>query len=96
MYLRKTIISMSLDIEHALKIQLLYDLTQNAAEDGYHIVKQYLDTDYMRIKALHNKIGKSAASDLIEKKQNHNDTKSVKHVANFTASCICVFLLESN
>lgn len=74
MYLRKTIISMSLDIEHALKIQLLYDLTQNAAEDGYHIVKQYLDTDYMRIKALHNKIGKSAASDLIEKKQNHNDT----------------------
>ena len=74
MYLRKTIISMSLDIEHALKIQLLYDLTQNDAEDGYHIVKQYLDADYMRIKALHDKIGKSAASDLIEKKQNHDDT----------------------
>ena len=74
MYLRKTIISMSLDIEHALKTQLLYDLTQNDSEDGYHIVEQYLNANYMRIKSLHNKIGKSAASDLIEKKKNQNDS----------------------
>lgn len=74
MYLRKSIISMSLDIEHALKTQLLYDLAQNDSEDGYHIVKQYLDADYKRIKSLHDKIGKSAASDLIEKRQNQDDT----------------------
>ena len=74
MYLRKSIISMSLDLEHALKTQLLYDLAQNDSEDGYHIVKQYLDADYKRIKSLHDKIGKSAASDLIEKRQNQDDT----------------------
>lgn len=73
MYLRKVILSMALDIEHALKIQLLYDLSQNNSENGYDIVKQYLDADYMRIKSLHDKIGKSAASDLIEKKQHQDD-----------------------
>ena len=31
MYLRKTIIAMALDIEHALKTQLLYDLSANDA-----------------------------------------------------------------
>ena len=29
MYLRKMILSMALDIEHALKVQLLYDLSEN-------------------------------------------------------------------
>lgn len=46
----------------------LYDLTQNSDEDGYNIVKEYLDSDYMKIKTLHDKIGKSATSDLIKKK----------------------------
>lgn len=45
----------------------LYDLTQNSDEDGYNIVMEYLDSDYMRIKTLHDKIGKSATSDLIKK-----------------------------
>lgn len=47
----------------------LYDLTQNSDKDGYNIVKEYLDSDYMRIKTLHDKIGKSATSDLIKKRQ---------------------------
>ena len=46
MLLRKTIITMALDIEHALKAQFLLDLCTNGAEDGYTIVKQYLDADY--------------------------------------------------
>jgi len=46
----------------------LYDLTQNSDEDGYNIVKEYLDSDYMKIKTLHDKIGKSATSDLIKKR----------------------------
>lgn len=73
MHLRKAIISMALDIEHALKTQLLYDLSCNDNEDGYNIVKQYLDVDFMRVKSLHDKIGKSAASDLIQKKQESDD-----------------------
>lgn len=73
MYLRKIILSMALDIEHTLKTQLLYDLSQNKEEDGYYIVKRYLNMDYLRVKSLHNKIGKSATSDLIQKKQKEND-----------------------
>ena len=73
MHLRKTILSMALDIEHALKTQLLLNLSQNDAEDGYEIVKQYLDTDYTRLKLLYDKIGKSAASDLIQKRKDKND-----------------------
>lgn len=73
MYLRKTIIAMALDIEHALKTQLLYDLSTNDAEDGYSIVNNYLSADYNRVKSLHDKIGKSAATDLIQKRQNNDD-----------------------
>ena len=46
----------------------LYDLTQNSDEDGYNIVMEYLDSDYMRTKTLCDKIGKSATSDLIKKR----------------------------
>ena len=67
MHLRKLILSIALDIEHALKTQLLYDLSRNDIEDGYSIVSQYLSVDYNREKSLTNKIGKSAASDLIQK-----------------------------
>lgn len=77
MHLRKTILSMALDIEHALKTQILYDLSQNEKEDGYNIVKQYLEGDYMRVKSLHDKVGKSAASDLIQKKQENDDNYSL-------------------
>lgn len=73
MYLRKTILSMALDIEHALKTQLLYDLSKNEEEDGYQIVETYLNMDYFRVKSLHDKIGKSAASDLIQKMCNNDD-----------------------
>lgn len=67
MYLRKIILSMALDIEHALKVQLLFDLSQNSEEDGYAIVQEYLEQDYMPVKTIHDKIGKSATSDLIKK-----------------------------
>lgn len=46
MYLRKMILSMALDIEHALKVQLLYDVSINPDEDGYTIVKEYFDANY--------------------------------------------------
>ena len=74
MYLRKMIISMALDIEHALKVELLYDLSENPNEDGYAIVDEYLSADYMRIKTIHDKIGRSVTSDLV-KKHTENDDK---------------------
>lgn len=52
MYLRKTILSMALDIEHALKVQLLYDLSQNPLEDGYSIVNEYLGQDFTTVKSI--------------------------------------------
>lgn len=73
MYLRKLILSMALDIEHALKVQLLLDLTNNPNEDGYAIVQEYLEKDYTTVKTIHDKIGKSAASDLIQKRLNEDD-----------------------
>lgn len=73
MYLRKTILLMVLDVEHALKVQLLLDLSQNPDEDGYSIVKEYLERDYTTVKTIHDKIGKSAASDLIQKRLDEDD-----------------------
>lgn len=73
MYLRKIILSMTLDIEHALKVQLLFDLSENVQEDGYEIVKEYLEQDYVIVKNIHDKIDKSAASDLIKKRKTEND-----------------------
>lgn len=77
MYLRKTILSMALDIEHALKVQLLYELTQNPLEDGYTIVKEFLMQDFTTVKIIHDKIGKSATSDLIQKRLNEDDNYSL-------------------
>lgn len=73
MHLRKTILAMALDIEHALKTQLLYDLSTNPSEDGYTIANKYLEEDYSHLKSLYDKIGKSAASDLIQKRKDSGD-----------------------
>lgn len=43
MHLRNLIIKMCIDIEHDLKVLLLKDLENNTAEDGYSIVKSFLD-----------------------------------------------------
>lgn len=69
MYLRKIILNMALDIEHALKTNLLLDLAENDKEDGYHIVNAYLNADYNRVLRIHDKIGKSVTSDLVTKHQ---------------------------
>ena len=43
MYLREMILEMCLDIEHLLKTKMLYDMSINDEEDGYHIVQKYFD-----------------------------------------------------
>lgn len=64
---RKLILDLSLNVEHALKTQLMYDLSKNNKEDGYSIVILYLSQNYMREKLIINKLNKSATSDLIQK-----------------------------
>ena len=75
-YFRKIVLSMCLDIEHVLKVRLLYDISENDEEDGYEIVREYLKA-YREVRTdLSNGINKSATSDLVksflEKEANNN------------------------
>lgn len=36
---------MCLDIEHAIKVKLLNEITNNPEEDGYDIVRKFIATD---------------------------------------------------
>ena len=68
MYLRKWIVSACLDIEHVLKTRLIKDITNNAEEDGYNIVKKYIDAyGYGVLSSLYANVDKSASSELIKK-----------------------------
>lgn len=63
-YLRKVILSMCLDIEHVLRVRLLYDISQNEEEDGFNIVRLYLKSHSEVRVDLSNGLDKSATSDL--------------------------------
>lgn len=45
MHLRNLIMKMCIDIEHDLKVLLLEDLEHNQDEDGYFVVKQFLNSN---------------------------------------------------
>ncbi len=43
MYLRYMIMEMTLDIEHAIKVKIIRDVADNPEEDGYNIMKKFLE-----------------------------------------------------
>ena len=79
MYIRKIILELSLDVEHYLKVRLLSDLSNNSGEDGYNIIKLFLQNHpnaEMDIKSKANKY--SFCSDLAEKHLNeYNEPKEL-------------------
>lgn len=69
MYLRYIIIDMCLDIEHAIKVKLISDITNNPAEDGYDIVRKFIakDNNLQILKNIRNHKSGEYCKDLIEK-----------------------------
>lgn len=71
MYIRKIILEMSLDVEHFLKVRLMNDLSNNSKEDGYNIVKLFLEYHPNAQNDIQGKADKySFCSDLAEKHLN--------------------------
>lgn len=71
MYIRKVILELSLDVEHYLKVRLMNDLSDNPKEDGYHIVKLFLQYHPNAKADIQSKADKySFCSDLAEKHLN--------------------------
>ena len=68
MYIRKIILELSLDVEHYLKVRLMNDLSDNPKEDGYNIVRLFLQYHPNAEADIQSKADKySFCSDLAEK-----------------------------
>lgn len=82
--IRKEIIKITLDIEHFLKVSLLKDFNSNQNEDGYEIVKAFLDSDPDLIFRISNKgRNSSTCSDLVEKFKNEFALWNIIEVLSF-------------
>ena len=80
MYIRKIILELSLDVEHYLKVRLMNDLSDNAEEDGYNIVRLFLQYHPNAEADIKSKADKySFCSDLAEK--HLNEYKEPKELA---------------
>lgn len=80
MYIRKIILELSLDVEHYLKVRLMNDLSNNSEEDGYNIVRLFLQYHPNAEADIQSKADKySFCSDLAEK--HLNEYKEPKKLA---------------
>lgn len=80
MHIRKIILELSLDVEHYLKVRLMNDLSDNPKEDGYDIVKLFLQYHPNAEADIQSKADKySFCSDLAEK--HLNEYKEPKKLA---------------
>ena len=67
MYLRKIVLSMTLDIEHYLKVRLLKDLSENSKEDGYSIVQEFFSHQPQVPSSITEKARNSYCEGLVQK-----------------------------
>lgn len=67
MHLRFIILKMCLDLEHSLKVNFLSDITLNNNEDGYSIVKTFLDNNKYILTDIYYKRNSVYVGDLISK-----------------------------
>ena len=74
MHHREIIRSMSLDIEHFLKVRLLNDVAEDEEEDGYSLVEEFFVTNTTVQDEIRNKAAYSYCEDLVKK---HIDRLSV-------------------
>ena len=67
MLYRFLLLQMCLDVEHALKVPMLADIEDDAAEDGYQIVDDFLSENASAVSSITNTSGSSFSSGLIDK-----------------------------
>lgn len=69
---RKNVMKMVLDVEHFLKVQLMQDISDNDAEDGYTIVDEFLSfTAGKALDEIKQKSKNSYCADLVKKHKDH-------------------------
>ena len=83
MHLREIIRSMSLDIEHFLKVRLLNDVAEDEEEDGYGIVEEFFACNTTVLDDIRNKALNSYCEDLIKKYVNKFPVWAIVEVLSF-------------
>ena len=83
MHLREIILLMTLDIEHYLKVHLLKDISDNEHEDGYSIVKEFLNNQPHVLKNIQEKANSSYCEKLIEKYEDNFSIWTIVEVLSF-------------
>lgn len=67
MHLRRILLKMCIDVEHALKVKLVSDIENDPKQDGYQIVNDFLSKNESVLRNIENKIDAIFTGDLIAK-----------------------------